>query len=159
MAPSIPYSPSCHFPPSWRVWGTAEVLGAQRSAGSRVWSRVLEVQQDCTGLGYPGKGLFPIASRCSAPSTPAWGAGGQLPASLSFFFKTERTHKKANNPAQRSKEGKKKPRASVGSGEKHSLIIHEGWLGQSRPLEIPTYQPELLLLPKRAPFICFRLLH
>lgn len=111
------------------------------------------------GTWIPGKRGFSIACGCSAPSIPAQGAGGQFPASLSFFFKTERTHKKASNPAQHSKEGKKKPRASVGSGEKRSLIIHEGWLGRSRPLEIPTYQPELLLLPKRAPFICFRLLH
>lgn len=105
------------------------------------------------GLGDLGKGAFPLpACALLPPSQP------RVPH-LASFFKTARTHKKANNPAQCSKEGKKKPQASVGSGEKRSLIIHEGWLGRSRPLEIPTYQPELLLLPKRAPFICFRLLH
>lgn len=111
------------------------------------------------GLGYPGKGFFPLPADALLPPPQPGELGASFQPHSAFFFKTERTHKKANNPAQRSKEGKKKPRASASSGEKHSLIIHEGWLGQSRPLEIPTYQPELLLLPKRAPFICFRLLH
>lgn len=33
-APSVPSGPSCHLPPGWRFWGSAEVLGAQDGAGS-----------------------------------------------------------------------------------------------------------------------------
>lgn len=110
-------------------------------------------------LGYLGKGAFPLPADALLPlSQPRLLGASSQPRSASFL--RQKGHRqKANNPAQHSKDGKKKPRASMGSGEKRSLIIHEGWLGRSRPLAIPTYQPELLLLPKRAPFICFRLLH
>lgn len=119
----------------------------------------------CRVLGYPQKVFF--FSRCSAPdplcpSSSGHAAQGRLPASPRFSLRQKghrKKKKKPTNPAQRCEEGRKKPQASVGSGEKCSLIIHEGWLGRSRALEIPTYQPELLPLPKRAPFICFRLLH
>lgn len=108
-------------------------------------------------LGTKEQGLFHCPwMLCSLH--PRLACRGPAP-SLGFFFKTERTHTKKPITQPSAPKGKKKPQANVGSGEKCSLIIHEGWLGRSRPLQIPTYQPELLLLPKRAPFICFRLLH
>lgn len=109
IAPGIPYSPSCHFPPSWRVRGSAEALGAQQSTGSWKWSRFLEVQQDCRGLGYPGKGFFPLPADALLPPPQPGELGASFqPHSVSFLRQKGHTKKPITQPSA-PKRGRKSP--------------------------------------------------
>lgn len=99
IAPTIPHSPSCHFPPSWRVWGSAEVSGAQHNTGSWAWSRFLEVQQDRTGLGYPGKGFFPLPADALLPPPQPGELGASFqPHSAAFLRQKGHTKKPITQP-------------------------------------------------------------
>lgn len=108
-APSIPSSPFCHLLPGWRVWGSAEVLGAQDGAGSWARTRSLEIQQDSMGLGYPGKGAFPLpVDALLPPSQPrVLGASSQL-HSASYLRQKGHTKKPITQPSA-PKRGRKSP--------------------------------------------------
>lgn len=106
---SIPSHPSCHLPPSWRFWGSAQVLGAQDGAGSWVQTRSLKVQWDPMGLGYPGKGAFPLPADALLPSSQPEVLGASSQPYLASFLRQKGHTKKPITQPSAPKRGRKSP--------------------------------------------------